>query len=146
MTVSCRQNVEAILGYLGVRGVEITRVEPDRCYGWDTERRLLAHCVVHGWLLDLLPVARQLHGDSVVASYRERKAPSLQVCIHKLEEPRDGMEYFVELDCDEQPANPQRPDKLLLHGLEVVTNSITGRKTDQKEIAVRLLLDRGICV
>jgi len=146
--MTAKANIEAVLRTLGVRGVVITREEEDRVYGWDTEGRLLSHVVLHDWRVDSDFIARHHHGESVAAAYREpHAAPALQVCIHRIPpQEQDGYEYFVEIDLDFHAPNPRRPDSLLRHGFEVVRNAVMDSKTDQREIARRLLADRGISV
>lgn len=57
--------------------------------------------------------------------------------ILKLELPENGYRYFVDLDLDKhRPA--RRPDRLLLHGVEVIGNALSGELTDQLDIARRL--------
>jgi hypothetical protein len=137
-----RRNIEAVLAHLGVGGVVITREEEDRCYGWDTNGELLKYVVMENWARDADKVAQGHHGSTVIASFREKVEPSLQVCFHR----HDESSYFVEIDLDHVPPTPFRPDRILRHGFEVVRNQITGGKTDQDAIAELLRTKRNISV
>jgi hypothetical protein len=137
---SIEANVRAVLRHLGIEGVEITQVEEDRVFGWDTKGRLLEHMIVNNWIIESDAVAQANHGSSVRASFREKQSPSLQVCIHH----NEG-QSFVEIDIDFHPANPGRPDQMLAHGAEVIRNAVSGKKTDQALVAKALLEKRGIC-
>lgn len=143
MPQTARQNIEAVLRHLGITGIEIIREEEDRVYAHDTsDGALLRYVTLNNWMTDFDCFAKQHHGETVVASYRENLEPSLQICIHK----QTDQTYYLEIDLDISPPTPFRPDRLIKHGFEVLKNSITRGKTDQGTITDLLMKKRGINV
>lgn len=127
-----RKNIERVLFYLGLSDtVIITREEGSTVYGWTTDGRLLQYVVTNNWITDLKEGVEHFHGSSI--SFREPASPSLQVVFHLTHNVLHP--YFVELDLDFYPPSWRRPHWLLLHGLEVVRNALTGKPTDPAEMA-----------
>ncbi len=139
MSPTIRNNVERILNFLGIAGIEIfDDSRPDRVFAWDRNREMAVACTINDthWERD---VYDPLHGPSTRASFRERTRPSMQVCFHEISQVNqpEGVDlYFIEIDFDQAP--PTNPETILIHAKEVLVNAITGHLTDQADIARRL--------
>ena len=133
-------NVRAWLAHYEIDGLKFDEENalPDRVFAFDTQGQLIKYCASRREHFSVSTKAT-MHGPSARLSFRERKRPSLQVVVHEIsaKSPHAWDYCFVELDFDK--ANPQQNlGTLLIHGTEVIDNSITGKKTDQDMIALRL--------
>jgi hypothetical protein len=131
-------NVRRILAHYGLEhvvAVSPEAVEEDRFYGWPNGHDLLVFMVLNRWPEDPQWAAEHHHGEDCI-SFREpgNVRPALQVVLHPNRTPQETPygPYFIEFDCDE--------GKGVRHGIEVIRNAVTRKKTDQAVIAA--LLDK----
>lgn len=141
------ENVRRMLRHYALaEAVWLTAELEDRVFGWPNGHDLLAFVIAERWNPDGRHAAALHHGTQF--SYREPGGvrPALQCCFHAVAsagatEARQGR-YFVELDFDyASPAGGWW--SFVIHAGEVLTNVLTGAKTDQGRIA-RGLDRRGI--
>lgn len=138
--MTIRDNIEAWLDYYEIEGIRFDEetVLPDRSFVFDTRGELLKYCASR--VGQFSASTRVLgHGPAARMAFRERLRPSLHVIVYEISTfSPSALDYcFLGLDFDK--ASPQAGlGSLVIHGVEVTENAITGNTTDQDMIALRL--------
>ena len=133
-----KSNVLKILELYGLHNeCVIYKEDEDRVWAFPVNDTILKYVVFNGWQQDPPDIAMRMHNTR--AAFREPglPIPCLQICFHLKDEG-----YLLEMDVDIVGPSFKNPAKLLLHGIEVLSNAVWRQKTKQDRIAE--LLERRI--
>ena len=123
----------------------ITQTDPDQIIAWPRSDALLREIMFRKWIHDPGFASQHHHGSDW--AYREPGGvtPNLHVSLyppealgHKAKPAEWPWEYYAAIHLDFHAADLKHPDQLIGHGLEVLGNWLTQKKTDQRVMAVLL--------